>query len=151
MKLAVEALEKLKNIEKDPKWEQFSDSPCTMLKMEVDSRVMSRGEIKVNMPLKTLFNRLGQEDSLKLINPQLKQINVLYKFTVDGKEARVNYMKYAGIWPVEDRDLVNVAKKEEGADVCYIATQACDYPYPKQNKVTRAICHIGGWILKKID
>jgi hypothetical protein len=59
MKLAVEALEKLKNIEKDPKWEQFSDSPCTMLKMEVDSRVMSRGEIKVNMPLKTLFNRLG--------------------------------------------------------------------------------------------
>ena len=72
MKLAVEALEKLKNIEKDPKWEQFSDSPCTMLKMEVDSRVMSRGEIKVNMPLKTLFNRLGWEDSLKLINPQLK-------------------------------------------------------------------------------
>ena len=60
-------------------------------------------------------------------------------------------MKYSGIWPVEDRDFVSVAAKTASADSCYIATQACDFPYPKQNKTTRAICHIGGWILKKID
>lgn len=60
-------------------------------------------------------------------------------------------MRYSGIWPVEDRDLVNVSLKEKGAEVCYIATQACGFPYPKENKVTRAICHIGGWILKKVD
>lgn len=60
-------------------------------------------------------------------------------------------MRYAGIWPVEDRDLVNVSLKEKGADVCYIATQACNYPHPLQKGVTRATCHIGGWILKKID
>lgn len=112
---------------------------------------MSRGEIKVNMPLHTLFDKLSEEDSLKRINPQLKEIKVLYKCSVDGKEPRVNYMLYAGIWPVEDRDLVNVALKEKGEDVCYIATQACNFPYPKQNKVTRALCHIGGWVLKKID
>lgn len=34
-------------------------------------------------------------------------------------------MRYAGIWPVEDRDLVNVATKQEGDDACFIATQAC--------------------------
>ena len=60
-------------------------------------------------------------------------------------------MRYAGIWPVEDRDLVNVATKEEGPNVCYIANKACDYVIPKVDKVTRAVCHIGGYILKKID
>lgn len=35
--------------------------------------------------------------------------------------------------------------------MCYIATKHCSYPYPKQDKVTRAICHIGGYVLKKID
>lgn len=102
-----------------------------MLKMSTENRVMSRGETKVNMNIHTLFEKLSQEDSLKLINPQLKEIKVLYKFNVDGNEPRVNYMRYAGIWPVEDRDLVNVALKEKGDDACYIATQACDYPCPK--------------------
>jgi hypothetical protein len=47
--------------------------------------------------------------------------------------------------------MVNVGlfKKEE--DVCWIASQSITYPYPKQDKVTRATCHIGGWVLKKID
>lgn len=27
----------------------------------------------------------------------------------------------------------------------------CNFPYAKQDGCTRAICHIGGWILKKID
>lgn len=113
-KTASEALNKLKTIEQDPKWEQFSDSPCLMLKMTTDNRVMSRGETKINMNIHVLFDKLSQEDSLKLINPQLKEIQVLYKCTVDGRDARVNYMRYAGIWPVEDRDLVNVAMKEKG-------------------------------------
>lgn len=60
-------------------------------------------------------------------------------------------MHYAGMWPVQDRDLVNCTTKEKGDDVCYIATQACNYPYPQPDKVTRATCYIGGWILKKID
>ena len=60
-------------------------------------------------------------------------------------------MRYAGIWPVEDRDLVSVAMIEEQPDVCYIANMGCDFPHPKVDKVTRAFCHIGGYILKKID
>jgi hypothetical protein len=72
MKVATEALAKLKDIEKNPKWEQFSDSPCLMLKMSVDERVMSRGETKVKIPIKKLYDWLGLENSLKFINPQLK-------------------------------------------------------------------------------
>lgn len=33
---------------------------------------MSKGEIKINMPLDELFEKLSVEDSLKAINPQLK-------------------------------------------------------------------------------
>lgn len=122
-----------------------------MFKIQTENRVMSRGETKVNMPIHDLYEKLASEDMLKAINPQLKEIQVLHKINIDGKEARVNYMRYHGIWPVEDRDLVNVAMKEKSDDVCWIATQACNFPYPKQNKVTRATCHIGGWVLKKID
>jgi hypothetical protein len=46
-----------------------------------------------------------------LINPQLLEIKVLHKISIGGKEARVNYMRYQGLFPVEDRDLVNVAMK----------------------------------------
>lgn len=72
MKIAVEALAALKEIEKSPKWQQFSDNPCLMLKMQTENRVMSKGEIKINMPLEELFEKLSVEDSLKAINPQLK-------------------------------------------------------------------------------
>jgi hypothetical protein len=41
--------------------------------------------------------------------------------------------------------------KEKGDGVCWIATQGCNFPYPKPPKTTRATCHIGGWILRKID
>ena len=65
-------------------------------------------------------------------------MEVLHAISVGGKTARVNYMRYHGIWPVEDRDLVNIATKVEGPDLCYIANKVCSYPYPKQEKATRA-------------
>lgn len=43
-----------------------------MFKMVTQNRVMSKGETKVNIPLAELFEKLSVEDSLKLINPQLK-------------------------------------------------------------------------------
>jgi len=113
--------------------------------MTVGDRVMSKGEQKINMPIHVLFEKIGTEESLKVINPQLKEINI------NGKEAKVNYMRYAGIWPVEDRDLVNIGIKLKGDEECLIATQHCDYPRPLEKKVTRAKCFIGGWVLKKID
>jgi hypothetical protein len=60
-------------------------------------------------------------------------------------------MRYGATWPVEDRDFVNLTYFLEGEEICWIASSVYDYPYPKQEKVTRGICHIGGWILKKVD
>ena len=119
--------------------------------MTVGDRVMSKGEQKINMPIHVLFEKIGTEESLKVINPQLKEIQVLHTLNINGKEAKVNYMRYAGIWPVEDRDLVNIGIKLKGDEECLIATQHCDYPRPLEKKVTRAKCFIGGWVLKKID
>jgi hypothetical protein len=148
----LDALNKLKGLDSDPKWEQFSDSPCLMFKKQItESRVMSKGEAFVKIPMAELFEQLSKEESLKVVNPQLLEIKVLHKVEINGREARVNYMKYQGMWPVEDRDLVNIGIKEMGDKICWIATQACQFPYPKQNKVTRATCFIGGWILKEVD
>jgi hypothetical protein len=41
-------------------------------------------------------------------------------------------MKYKGIWPVSDRDFVNVAVKlRESESKMYIGTKACQFAYPE--------------------
>ena len=42
------------------------------------------------------------------LNPQLVEIKILH---VVENEYRVNYMRYKGIWPVSERDFVNVSRK----------------------------------------
>ena len=66
-------------------------------------------------------------------------------------EYRVNYMRYKGIWPVSDRDFVNVSRKLQEGDKIYIGTTACSYPHPEVNKVVRAEAFIGAYIIEKID
>ena len=72
MQQALTAIEELKAIESSPKWEQFNTKPCTMLKMNNEGRVASRGEIIVAMPMKELFEKLAIEENLQKINNQLK-------------------------------------------------------------------------------
>ena len=60
-------------------------------------------------------------------------------------------MNYHGIWPVANRDFINVAKKVNLGEKCIIATKCCSYPYPEQKGVVRGICHIGGYILEKVS
>lgn len=70
---------------------------------------------------------MDQEASLKKINPMLLEIKVLYN--VEDK-FRVNYMLYKGIWPVDNRDFVNVGGKlRESDNKIYIATAACNFPH----------------------
>jgi hypothetical protein len=37
---------------------------------------------------------------------------------------RINYMQYKGIWPVDNREFINVSAKEVNPDNTYIATVA---------------------------
>ena len=60
-------------------------------------------------------------------------------------------MRYQGVWPVQDRDFVNVTVLEEQENAIYLASMSSAYPYPQVNQVTRAVCHIAGYILQKID
>lgn len=50
---------------------------------------------------------------MKELNSQLREISTLHKF-MDGKnQCRVNYMRYKGVWPVQDRDFVNISVRED--------------------------------------
>ena len=61
-------------------------------------------------------------------------------------------MKYKGIWPVSDRDFVNVGVKlRESDSKMYIGTKACNYPYPEVKGVVRGEVYIGGYIIQKVD
>ncbi len=64
---------------------------------------------------------------------------------------RVNYMEYKGIWPVDNRDFVNVSAKEVGDSKIYISTIGCDFPYPQAKGIVRGEVYVGGYIIEKID
>ena len=60
-------------------------------------------------------------------------------------------MRYKGIWPVQDRDFVNVSVIQVAKDITYIASMGSQYPYGQGEKATRAKVIIAGYILKRID
>lgn len=65
---------------------------------------------------------------------------------------RVNYMQYKGIWPVSNRDFVNVAHIFRVSESkVYIGTKVCNFPYPEVKGVVRGEVFIGGYIIQKID
>lgn len=120
-----------------------------MFKTEIDGRIASKGIDKVKFNIDKVITFLEKEESLKLINPMLLEIKSLH--VVDNK-FRVNYMQYKGIWPVDNRDFVNVSAKEwEGDNIFFIATTACSFPYPEAKSVVRGEVFVGGYIIEKID
>ena len=62
------------------------------------------------------------------MNWQLIEIKVLLE---KENEFKVHYMQYKGIWPVWNRDFVNLAVPfKESEEKIYIGTKVTDYPYP---------------------
>ena len=100
-------------------------------------------------PFEEVVSFLKQEESLKKMNHQLIDIKVLLE-----KEDvfKVHYMQFQGIWPVANRDFVNLAVPyQENEDKIYIGTKACNYPYPEQKGVVRAEVFIGAYIIERIS
>lgn len=64
---------------------------------------------------------------------------------------RVVYVRQKAIWPVWDRDVVNIVYPQKEGDIIYIATKSCGYKFPEEKGVVRAIVYGGGYILRKID
>jgi hypothetical protein len=61
-------------------------------------------------------------------------------------------MQYKGIWPVSNRDFVNVSVHlKESDSKIYIGTKACNFPHPEVKGVVRGEVFIGGYIMDKID
>jgi hypothetical protein len=145
--IAQKGLKRLKELEDYNKWEANGDKPCVMFKTEIDGRVASKGIAKVNYNIEKVFTFLDQEDTLKKINPMLLEIKVLETH----ENYRINYMQYKGIWPVSNRDFVNVSTKEKSDSKIYISTSACPYPYPAAKGVERGEVYVGGYIIEKID
>lgn len=144
--IAQQGLKRLKELESFEKWEANGEKPCAMFKTEIDGRVASKGVAKVNYNIEKVFGFLDQEDTLKKINPMLLEIKVLEI----NENYRINYMQYKGIWPVDNREFVNVSAKEKNSDKIYISTCACAYPYPASKGVVRGEVYVGGYIIEKL-
>lgn len=145
--VAQQGLKRLKELEVYSKWEPNGEKPCAMFKTEIDGRVASKGIAKVNYNIEKVFAFLDQEATLKKLNPQLLEIKVL-----EGNDNyRINYQQYKGIWPVDNREFVSSSTKEKNSDKIYIATCACQFPYPESKGVVRGEVYVGGYIIEKIS
>lgn len=61
-------------------------------------------------------------------------------------------MLYKAVWPVDNRDFVNVTGKvRESENKLYIVTTACSFPCAEVKGVVRAEVYVGGYIIEKID
>jgi hypothetical protein len=130
---AQQALKRLKELEVSNEWKENGNKPCAMFKCEINGRVASKGIDKTPFSIEKVFEFLDKEDSLKKINSMLLEIKVLESHT----DYRINYMQYKGIWPVDNREFINVSAKEVNPDKIYIATTACAFPYPESKGVVR--------------
>lgn len=148
LQIAQGAIKKLKELNASNKWQENGNKPCAMFKTEIDGRIASKGIDKVKFNIEKVIAFLEKEESLKIINPMLLEIKALH--VVENK-FRVNYMQYKGIWPVDNRDFVNVSAKEWEGDTFYIATAACNFPHPEVKSVVRGEVFVGGYIIQKID
>lgn len=82
---------------------------------------------------------------MKKLNPMLLEMKVLHEWK---DHFRVNYMQYKGIWPVSNRDFVNVAHIFRVSESkVYIGTKVCNFPYPEVKGVVRGEVFIGGYII----
>lgn len=96
-------------------------------KMDIGRRVASKGTHVCPFPMEKVIEFLRKEDSLGKLNWQLCEIKVLYEKDV----TKIVYMQYKGVWPVVNRDFVNVAVAHQmSEDKIYIGTKAFDYHYP---------------------
>ena len=83
------------------------------------------------------------------MNNQLVEFKVLYEKKGSFK---INYQQYKGIWPVANRDFVNVVTRlKESDSKFFMGVKACNYPHPEVKGVVRAEVYIGGYIMEKVD
>ena len=142
---SLKVIDRIKELETHPGWKANGNKPCEMYKMEIDNRVASKGVAVVPYNIEKIIKFLEDETVLMKLNPMCLESRPIY---VKEDEFRVNYMLYKGIWPVSNRDFVNVARKlRVDENKMYIGTTACKYPHPEVPKVVRAEVYIGAYII----
>lgn len=106
--IAQQAVKRLKELHESKAWIDNGDKGCKMYKCEIGNRIASKGVAKVAYNIEKIVAFLRNEESLKKISSMLKEVKVL-KIKEGEGAYRINYMLYAGIWPVDDRDFVSVS------------------------------------------
>ena len=145
--IAKDAIAKFKTIMAHPKWEKIADTPCLMFRMEIEGTMAAKGETKVAFSADKVYAFLMKSDSLKKLNPQLKEQSDLH--VIKGEyETTVDRSRYSAPWPVSDREFINVGTSCKEGDTYFIATQGCEYPYPEDKSVVRGKVLVGGYMIK---
>lgn len=64
---------------------------------------------------------------------------------------KIRYRRHAGLWPVQDRDMVLCTAKRQIGDTLLFTSRSIDYGYPPVPGVTRAVCHTAGYVIEKVS
>lgn len=136
----------VKELESSRYWVHNGDEYCPKYKMNIEDRVASLGIHICPFPFEQVLNFMANPDALGKINPQLKELTILYK----KGDAHIVHLEYWGYGPVGNRDFVNVVfLVREGTNKAYIITRSIDYPCAEKEGVTRGEVFVGAYILEK--
>jgi hypothetical protein len=118
-------IDELKELNANEKWVANGDKPCDMFKMEIDSRMASKGVAVVEYPFEKVLEFFSDPMVSKKINEMCVNMEILHE--EEGKY-RIIHMEYKGTWPVANRDFVVVGTRRRDEDTFYIATRSTNYP-----------------------
>ena len=96
--------------------------------MDIGPRVAAKGTHIVAFSMEKIIDFLKQDDTLGKLNHQLIELKVLYQ---KDEVTKLIYMQYSGVWPVYNRDFVNVVVAHRvNEDKVIIGTKAFDHHVP---------------------
>jgi hypothetical protein len=94
----------LKKLEASPQWEKKQDTPMQVFEMNIDSRVIAKGILVLNLPFEVVFDFLKDPSFIKLLSDVCQLFEVIY----DNQTLRVVHMIMRFPGPVSDREIVAV-------------------------------------------
>lgn len=144
-------LKDMKQLEEHKAWEEHSDDPCMVWKLERDGRLVTKAQTTFKLPIDPVIAYLKDALFLKKIAAdQVDKAEVLHD-AGDGR--RVIYVKMKGFGPVSSREFVAANTfHQESPQKVYVGNKSLDFPCTIADPdAVRAEIIVGGMLIEAVD
>ena len=141
-------LKDIKALEAAQGWEEHTDDPCKVWKLDWQDRQVTKAETVYKVPFDKVVEYMNDPLLMKRMSSQVEKAEILQN---NGDE-RVVFIRMEGGGPVSSREVVavNTFRRESDKKV-YIGSKSIDFPCKHADPdAVRAHLHVGGFTLEPV-